>query len=379
MACVTKKKGRWAVDFYDQFGKRRLKMLPQYATKGQAKKLLREIEDQLEKRTFMPTKNIPAFSKVAKAWHEYKKPNVRASTWKMYGSHLDLHFKDIDELKINRITTATVEKFITDHQEKGVNLGTLRKTIVTFNQVMNYAVRHRYIDHNPVRDAERPRGQGEEESKVIRILNPSEINSFLGAVKNQKFRTLFMLAIMSGARQGELFGLKWSDIDWNGKQIHIQRTFNNGMWFKPKSKTSIRKIDIGPAMLTQLKRWKLVCPKNELDLVFPNQSGNPLDHGYMLRHYFWPALKAAKLPKIRFHDLRHTYASLLIEQGENIKYIQNQLGHSSPMLTLTVYAHLMKPANQEAACRLEKVIFETNGDQMETNRGIGIVSRSVTY
>ena len=137
------------------------------------------------------------------------------------------------------------------------------------------------------------------------------------------------------------------------------------MWFKPKSKTSNRKIDIGPAMVTRLKRWKLACPKTELELVFPNQSGNPLNHGYMLRHYFWPALEAAELPKIRFHDLRHTYASLLIEQGENVKYIQNQLGHSSPMLTLTVYSHLMKPANQEAACRLEKAIFKTNGDQME--------------
>jgi integrase len=68
-------------------------------------------------------------------------------------------------------------------------------------------------------------------------------------------------------------------------------------------------------------------------------------------------LKAAKLPMIRFHDLRHTYASLLIEQGENIKYIQNQLGHSSPMVTLNVYTHLMKDSNQEAVCRLENTVF----------------------
>ena len=84
----------------------------------------------------------------------------------------------------------------------------------------------------------------------------------------------------------------------------------------------------------------------------------------MLRRHFYPALKAAECTKIRFHDLRHTYASLLIEQGENIKYIQSQLGHASPIVTLTVYAHLMKPVNQEAACRLEKVIFETSGSKM---------------
>ena len=84
-----------------------------------------------------------------------------------------------------------------------------------------------------------------------------------------------------------------------------------------------------------------------------------------VNRYFHPALKDAKLPIIRFHDLRHTYASLLIEEGENIKYIQLHLGHSTPTVTLNVHAHLMKPVNQEAACRLENMIFETNGDQME--------------
>jgi integrase len=77
----------------------------------------------------------------------------------------------------------------------------------------------------------------------------------------------------------------------------------------------------------------------------------------VLRKHFRPALKAADLPRIRFHDLRHTYASLLIEQGENIKYIQTQLGHSSPSVTLDVYAHLLKPSNQQAARRLEETIF----------------------
>ena len=109
-----------------------------------------------------------------------------------------------------------------------------------------------------------------------------------------------------------------------------------------------------------------MCPETEIDLVFPNDAGQPINHNNLVNRYFHPALKAAKLPIIRFHDLRHTYASLLIEQGENIKYIQSQLGHSTPTVTLNVYAHLMKPVNQEAACRLESMVFETNGDQMET-------------
>lgn len=368
MACITKKKGRWAVDFYDQNGRRRLKMLPQNATKGQAKQLLREIEEQVAKRVFMPTKQIPTFLEVARDWLEYKRPRLRETTWEVYEGHIRNHFHDLDGLRINRIMTSTVEKFISERQNQCMNLSTLRKVLVTFGQIFSYAVRHKYIDHNPLRDAERPRGQGNEEDgqDKIKILTPEQINAFLDKVEDFKCRTLFMLAIMSGARQGELLGLKWGDIDWSASQIHIQRTFNKGRFFTPKTKTSIRKIDLGPTVMKELKKWKLACPVNEEGLVFPNESGGPMNYSNMVQRHFLPALKAAELPRIRFHDLRHTYASLLIEQGENIKYIQTQLGHSSPTVTLNVYTHLMKPTNQEAACRLENLVFRTNGDQMET-------------
>lgn len=104
-------------------------------------------------------------------------------------------------------------------------IGTLRKVLVTLNQVMQYAVRHRYIDHNPVRDAERLKQTGQVEKIEIQILQPHEIQSFLDAAMEPKYRTLFMLAIMSGARQGEILGLKWTDIDWFNSQIRIQTTF----------------------------------------------------------------------------------------------------------------------------------------------------------
>ena len=84
----------------------------------------------------------------------------------------------------------------------------------------------------------------------------------------------------------------------------------------------------------------------------------------MVNRVYLPALDEAGIAKIKFHALRHTTASLMVEQGENIKYIQSQLGHSSPTVTLNVYAHLMKPINQEAACRLESTIFDTSGSKM---------------
>jgi integrase len=275
-------------------------------------------------------------------------------------------------LKVNRITITTVEKYITARQLEGMNLGTLRKILVTLGQILSYSVRHKYLDHNPFKEAERPRGQSQEQendspgSENIRVLTPCQITDLLAQVHNTKYRTLFLLAIFSGARQGELLGLKWADVDWQNSQIHIQRTFNKGRFFTPKTKTSKRKIDLGPTVITELKKWKLACPKNGLDLVFPNKAGEPINYSNMVQRQFLPALNAADLPRIRFHDLRHTYASLMINQGENIKYIQSQLGHSSPTVTLNVYAHLMKPTNQEAACRLENTIFGPTGHKMVT-------------
>ncbi|MBF0475102.1 MAG: site-specific integrase [Deltaproteobacteria bacterium] len=363
MACLVKRRDRWVIDFYDQHGERHWKTMPKDCTKGRAKEELRAIEEAVAKGFYFTEVKTPYFREVAADWLEYKKPNVRGSTWSKYEGYVKSHFTELLDLKINRITTATAEKFIIARQNDSMNITTLRKLIVTFNQIMNYAVRHKYIDHNPVRDAERPRGKGGVEAQHIKVLSPAEITALLEQVTGQKYQALFLLAIMSGARQGELFGLKWSDVDYENNQIHIQRTFNSGTWYKPKSATSNRKIDLGPTMMGALRRWRMACPPNELDLMFPNANGQPLDHGNVLARHFVPALQKAGIPQIRFHDLRHTYASILIEQGENIKYIQSQLGHASPTVTLNVYAHLMKPTNQEAALRLEKTVFGATGSK----------------
>lgn len=373
MACITKRNDRYVMDFYDNQGKRQRQTLKKGTTKKAARDKLREIEDQLAKGTYIPDKKIPLFSDVAKDWLEYKKLNLRESTWSVYEGHTRNHFKEFEKIKINRITTAKVEKFIANRQKEGMHILTLRKILVTLGQIFSYAVRHKYIDYNPLTDAERPKDQGEMKEQKIRILTPEEINAFLDAVSNQKYKILFRLAIFSGARQGELFGLKWSDVDWINNQIHIQRTFNNQAWYDVKTKTSNRKIDLGPVTITELKKWKLACPKNKLDLIFPNEAGQPINNSNMRYRYFDPALKAAGLLKMRFHDLRHIYASLLIEQGENIKYIQSQLGHSSPTVTWNVYAHLMKTVNQESARRLENSVFTPTGHKPVTKAKKGVM------
>lgn len=378
MATVAKRRGRYVLDYYDQKGIRRRETLKANTTLKQAKDRLREVEASIDRGTYLPEKKVPTFAEVAEQWLEHKKPNLRDSTWSVYEGHTRHHFKEFNGLKVNRITTARVEKYITDRQRHGMNILTVRKVLVSLNQIMAYAVRHRYIDHNPVRDAERPRGQGQVEGPKIRILTHEEIKPFLEEVKGRKYKTLFMLAIMSGARQGELFGLKWSDVDWQNNQLRIQRTFNNQAWYDTKTATSNRTIDLGPSMMAELRRWRVACPPNELNLIFPNEAGGPLNHNNVVSRYFNPALEAAGLGKVRFHDLRHTYASLLIEQGENIKYIQSQLGHSSPTVTLNVYAHLIKPVNQEAALRLENSVFGATGHNLVTTKEKGVAVSSAT-
>lgn len=138
-------------------------------------------------------------------------------------------------------------------------------------------------------------------------------------------------------------------------------------WYRPETKTSYRKIDLGPVTMSELKKWSLACPPNDLDLVFPSEAGTLINHGNMLRRHFYPAIKRACIEGVHFHCCRHTFASLLIEQGENIKYLQSQLGHASPTVTLNVYAHLMNPTNQESARRPEDTILK-NGGQMETKK-----------
>ena len=97
--------------------------------------------------------------------------------------------------------------------------------------------------------------------------------------------------------------------------------------------------------MNRLKKWKIECPPTELDLVFPNEAGKPIDANNLVKRSFEGALRRAGVRKIRFHDLRHSYASLMIFQGEHPKYIQSQMGHASVSVTMDVYGHLMNPVN----------------------------------
>jgi integrase len=366
MAKVCKRRDRYVLDYYDHEGNRQRQTMPKGMTLKAAEKKLRATQREILADSYIPEKDIPRFNEIAADWLKFKKPKIRKSTWEMYDGLLRNHFDTIINLKIKKITPQKVENFISDKQNAGMNISTLRRIITTFNQVMRYASRHRFISYNPFVDIERLRDNsdvGEDGKEELPILTHEKIRNLIEAVTNAKYKTLFQLAIFSGARQGELLGLYWSDIKWQKKQIHIQRTFNHGEWYKPKTKTSNRYIDIGPGMLKVLKKWKIACLPSKLNLIFPNENGNPIDAKNLTYRHFKPALKKAKIKSIRFHDIRHTFASLLIDQNENPKYIQRQLGHSSIQMTFDVYGHLIEKTNQESATKLEESVFKNNRSQ----------------
>ncbi len=158
-------------------------------------------------------------------------------------------------------------------------------------------------------------------------------------------------------RRGELLALKWGDIDWNHKQIYVRRSIWRGQFVTPKSKRSVRRIDMSPFLSIELKEYFLASPfKSSTDLVFCNDEGKPVDADALVRRQFLPALRRAKIRQVRFHDLRHTNVALRIEQGQNIKYIQNQLGHASIQTTLDRYGHLIKEVNTEQAKKLDSIL-----------------------
>ena len=366
MACITKRNDRYALDFYDNQGKRQRQTLKKGTTKKDAKNILRDIEDKIDKGIYVTPKKMPQFSKVADMWLKAKKPNIRHSTYKQYRGHLQNHLKPyFQNYKISHVNYDKVEKFMFYCLDNDMHILTLKKVLINLGAIMTYAVRKRYIDYNPVRDMERPKGQSEHKDKELNILTPVQILKLLDAVSDLKHKTLYMAAVTTGLRQGELLGLKWSDIDLFNNQIHVKRTYNHFCFYEPKTKRSRRKVDVPPQMMKQFREWKLACPANDLDLVFPNETGGPMSSLNMYNRKFLPAIKKTKL-NIRFHDLRHTWISLLIDQGENIKYIQNQAGHASIKTTIDTYGHLMKDINKEAASRLGEAIFET-GHKMVTS------------
>jgi integrase len=234
----------------------------------------------------------------------------------------------------------------------GVKAATVQKALVMLKGMLKQAVEWDYLRVNPAQNVKAPRREHVE----MDALTPDEIHTFLAALAPE-WRPLFFTAIFTGMRLGELLALQWSDVDWRGGTIRVRRSVWQGQFQDPKTRNAVRTIGMSPRLRTVLMEHKLDAPWSEHDLVFCTADGGLLDDANLRHRVFEPSLRVAGLRKIRIHDLRHTFASLLINQGENLKYVQQQLGHASITTTVDRYGHLMPDAHVGASQRLDATVF----------------------
>jgi integrase len=209
--------------------------------------------------------------------------------------------------------------------------------------------------HKAAREIKFGEGNGDALSPES-ILDPAEIRRLVDAANSGFDRTLFLTAFVTGARQGELLALKWTDLELpttgrcrmyirrSLQWAHLKGEFIRPRFYPPKTKAGLRAISIPTEMAAVLRRWKLQCPPSEMDLVFPAQDGKPMRWDHLLRTRFYPTLSRARLRRVTFHSLRHSCASAMIAAGAPVTEVQHQLGHSNPSITLGIYSHWFKNA-----------------------------------
>ncbi len=318
------------------------------------------------------------FGAFADKWlDEYARPRVKQRTYNNYENIINCHLRPAFKGgTVSKINAGDIRSFLADIA-KTRSPKTVNNILVLMKTLFKHAKEWGHTKINPAADIKKFK----EEHREMDYLNPSEINLLLNNA-DEPYRTLFMTAVMTGMRRSEVLALQWGDIDWNSNTIHVRRslystksTLKGGGWqfVAPKSARSKRAIVMSANLKKALEIHKIVSPINEHDLVFANKEGNPISGDNMLKREFHPALERAGLRKIRFHDLRHSYTSLLIAQGENAKFIQSQLGHSSIQTTMDRYGHLLPVDNVAVGDKLDSLLFQNGLDGDVLNSELSIV------
>ncbi len=240
----------------------------------------------------------------------------------------------------------------------------------TLNVVLTWARQRgqRYLTHNPLTDIKAV----PVERRERRFLEPDEIARLLDATKDVRNRTILYLFTYSGLRRGELFGLRWSDLDEHKHQLRVRRSLFQGDVTRPKTTHSERTVDLPEALVDRLRAYRETSPPLKKGYMFPSQTGSPMDPDNWYKRVFVPTAERAGLrpserdeddgPAVGIHTLRHTYASLLINQSESIKYVSRQLGHASINITADLYGHLFRETSVSAMERLTQRVHRVSPD-----------------
>jgi integrase len=374
---VRQKKGKhWVV--IDHRGQRKSKCI---GDKRTAEKVAKQIEARLalgdlgilDEGTRRP------FDEYYKAWLDsYVKAHCKDATYEVYETGFRLYLEPaFGKRDIGDITRENVKQVAYTMLSQGKSRTYVKGTLAPLVEMFNHAVEDGHVPVNPaLRILRRSRDEEGKRREKIAFLSRDELVKLLDAC--QKFFPAFFAFVLclarTGMRVGEAVALQRGDIDFNGRFADVRRAINDGKVSTPKSGKS-RLVDLS-AQLTKALKAHLTSQKAETlkkgwkevpEWVFTNEAGNPLNPDNF-RNRVWPKLLAkAGLRKIRIHDLRHTYASLLIAQGESLASVKDQMGHHSIRVTVDTYGHLVPGGNKAAVDRLDDELAATTRNLSATS------------
>ncbi len=301
-------------------------------------------------------------------WFEnYAKIKVRPSSHQTYRGYIDNHIKpNIGKIPLGKLTTLELQKFYkkllskgrvdrieAKGQPKGLSPKTVRNIHQVISSAMDFARSQKLIAINPTDNCALPKL----EHREMKTLPVEQLVSFLQEAKESGVFEMYYIELATGLRRGELLGLKWEDLDLEQGILRVQRQIAriNGEVVEAslKTKNSYRTISLGEDAVGILKEQRKKCGGSEY--VFPSPTGGPISPDSVLQ-MLHRVLKRAGLPKVRFHDLRHTFATVALQNGVDIKTVSGMLGHYSAGFTLDTYAHVTTAAQREAAKTMGSVL-----------------------
>lgn len=303
-------------------------------------------------------------------WLTAIQPTVRDTTYQRHIEFVRLHIVPaLGDVRLARLTARQVQDFYAERLRSGLSPTTVNHLHATLHKALGAAVRMDLVPRNVSALALVPPAARHE----IRPLSPDEARRFVAAVAGERDEALFVLALTSGMRQGEILALRWRDVDLEHRTLHVRFSIHQhrqtGAWAltEPKTARSRRQIALSRLAVAALEQHQ--ARQEELrrvmgasvtdaqpderwrDLVFPNASGGPRSAGSVY-HQLERILRGAGLPRIRFHDLRHTCATLLLKARVDAKVVADLLGHASVAITLDIYAHVLPDMLRDAVAAI---------------------------
>ena len=303
-------------------------------------------------------------------FQDYAKIKVRPSSHQTYQGYIHNHIRpNIGDIQLEKLTSLDLQKFykkllttgrVDRVEAKGQPKGLSAKTVRNIHQILSSALKlaqeQRLILTNPAEGCALPRVEHQE----MKTLTTVQLASFFREARESGVFELYYLELATGLRRGELLGLKWEDIDLERGDLRVRRQVSriNGEVVEAplKTKNAYRTLPLAEDTVSVLNEQRRKVGNSPW--VFPSPNGGPISPDSVL-HMLHRVLKRAGLPKVRFHDLRHTFATLALQNGVDVKTVSGMLGHFSAGFTLDTYAHITSAAQRQAAQTMGSVLSET--------------------